>query len=374
MKISNPIAGLFKHKNIKILVPFWLLFFGLTGILNAQGVDDDKDLAVDTSAVFSIDSEEEWDLFGNQELLKLSLAFNLKEYQKYTSEPKYQDAVLTIHQGDRTVSKDVRIKPRGAFRRKYCAFPPLKVNIKKTEFDNEYLEKQTTFKFVTHCKYSSNFETYLLKEFLIYKLFNQISDMSFRVRLIHMEYIDTGKKKKVFSKYGFIIEHINSVSERSNAFVLKNEKLGQNIMNKDRLAIVAMFEYMIGNTDWSVTGLHNIKVLKINDFNYPDPFPVPYDFDYSGMVDADYAIPTEDLGIKSVTDRLYRGICLPEANVQNAKKVFIENKSELFKVIENYQYLDKREKRGMTNYLESFFDIIESENSFRYEIVESCIK
>ena len=374
MKISNPIACILKHRNVVTLGQFWLLFFVLTGILNAQGVDDEKDLAVDTSAVFSIDSEEEWDLFGKQDLLKLSLAFNLKEYQKYTSEPKYQDAVLTIHQGDRIVNKDVRIKPRGAFRRKYCAFPPLKVNIKKTEFDNEYLENQTTFKFVTHCKYSSSYEVYLLKEFLVYKLYNQISDMSFRVRLIHMEYVDTGKKKKVFSKYGFIIEHVNSVAERSNAFVLKNEKLGQNVMNNDQLAIVAMFEYMIGNTDWSVTGLHNIKVLKINDFNYPDPFPVPYDFDYSGIIDADYAIPTENLGIESVTERLYRGICLPEATVQNAREVFVENKSELFKIIENYQYLDKKEKRKMTSYLESFFDTIESENSFRSEIVESCIK
>ncbi|MDX2443011.1 MAG: hypothetical protein QNK30_04335 [Bacteroidales bacterium] len=361
--ISKPIIALL----------FWLVFLLPSGVLNAQGLDDDKDLLLDTTSVVSIDSEVDWDLFGNQDLLRLSLSFDMKEYKKYATEPKYQEAVLTIHGMDGSIDKKVRIKPRGEFRRKYCSFPPLKVNVKKTDFDNDYLDKQTTFKFVTHCKNSSLFESYLLKEFLVYKLFNQLSDMSFKVRLIQMEYIDTGKKKKVYSKYGFIIEHVNSVASRNNAFVLKNEKLGQAIMDKDHMALVALFEYMVGNPDWSITGLHNMKVLKINDINLPNPLPVPYDFDYSGIINTEYAIPSEDLGIESITERLYRGICLPEEALRNGKEVLLKNKDELFRIIEEFSYLNKRERKELSSYLNTSFDIIESESSFNREIINNCI-
>ena len=361
------------HKEFYKFFSFWILILATAGIAKTQGVDDEKDLAVDTSVVVSIDSEEDWDLFGNQDILRLSLQFNLKEYQKYTQEPVYQDAVLTIYSGDKSVEKTVRIKPRGQFRRKYCSFPPLKLNIKKTEFDNEYLKKQTTFKFVTHCKYSNEYESNLLKEYLVYKLFNQLTDMSFKVRLVQMEYIDTGKKNKVFNKYGFLIEHINSVAERNNAFVMKNEKLGQSVMEKNHLALVALFEYMIGNVDWSITGLHNMKILKIYDHTLPDPIPVPYDFDYSGIIDAEYAIPNAKLEIASVRERLYRGICLPEEAILEAKEVLIANRDAFIKIIEDFEYLDKKVKQKMIYYLESFYPIVENERSFKREIIDACV-
>ena len=377
MKIlhKNNLAFRELENGISKFFSLWFLFFAVSYTLGAQGVDDEKDLAVDTSSVVSIDSEEDWDLFGNQDILRLSLQFNLKEYQKYSQEPVYQDAILTIYSGEKSVEKAVRIKPRGEFRRKYCSFPPLKLNIKKTEFDNDYLKKQTTFKFVTHCEHSNVYESNLLKEFLVYKLFNQLTDMSFRVRLVQMEYIDTGKKKKkVFKKYGFLIEHINSVAERNNAFVMKNEKLGQSVMEKNHMALVALFEYMIGNIDWSITGLHNMKILKINDHNLPEPIPVPYDFDYSGIIDAEYAIPSAKLRIGSVTERLYGGICLPEETIIEAKKVFIENRDAFIKIIEDFEYLDKKGKQKMINYLESFYPIVENEKAFQREIIDACVK
>jgi hypothetical protein len=188
-----------------------------------------------------------------------------------------------------------------------------------------------------------------------------------------MEYIDTGKRKRVYTKYGFIIEHINSVASRNNALVLKNEKLGQSLMEKDHMALVALFNYMIGNPDWSVTGLHNMKVLKINDINFPNPLPVPYDFDYSGIINAEYAIPSENLGIKSITERLYRGICLPEEALMSGKKVLLENKEELFKIIEDFSYLSKNERRELSSYLINSFDIIENESSFHREIISKCM-
>ena len=332
----------------------------------------------DTSTVIHFIPEEEWDLFGREDLLTLTLKFDMRKYLKVTDEPEYQDAVLVLHASDTSIEKKVRIKSRGVFRRGYCAFPPLKLNVKKTKFDNEYLDSQKNFKIVTHCKHSLIYEEYVLKEYLIYKLYNQLTDLSLKVRLIKMQYVDVpenAKKKprKPFVKYGFIIEHIKSVAERNNMVALKLENLGQSSMDKDQMALVAMFEFMIGNTDWSIAGLHNLKILKAMEFDKPNPYPVPYDFDYSGLVDTEYAIPHENLEIQSVRERIYRGICLPEVHVDKAREIFLNKKDALFKVIDDFQYLDKKEKEYMKKYLESFYNIIESDKSFKYNILDNCL-
>ena len=354
-----------------------LIVFSQSVFVNAQKGKKDEVQFPDSSSVISFIPEEEWDLFGKEGLVELSLKFDMRKYLKVHNEPEYQDAVLEIHASDTSIKKEVRIKSRGMFRRGYCAFPPLKLNIKKTNFDNEYLDDQKNFKIVTHCKHSYVFEDYLLKEFLVYKLYNQLTDLSFRVRLVKMQYMDTPpenkKPRKTVEKFGFIIEPVQSVANRNKMVAIKTETLGQKAMDKEYMALVAMFEYMIGNTDWSITGLHNLKIIKAMEFSKPYPYPVPYDFDYSGMVDAEYAIPIEELGIKSVTERLYRGICLPDEYVQRARNIFLKKKEALYKVIDDFQYLNKRSKENMKRYLNSFYTIIESDRSLKREIMNGCL-
>lgn len=341
----------------------------------SQGIDDDNDLPVDTSEVINVIAEKDWDLFGKDDLVRLSLMMDIKQFQRGKNKPEYQDAILRIYQDDSIfIDKKVKIKPRGQFRRSYCHFPPIKLNLKKTDFDNEYMSNQTTMKFVTQCKNANVYESYILKEYLIYKMYNTLTDYSFRVRLILMEYVDTGKKQKVFSKYSFLIEHLNSVSSRNNTVVIDNEKLSQKMMDQFVMGQVALFEYMIGNTDWSVPGLHNMKVIKLMDFNKPEPFPVPYDFDYSGMVDTEYAIPIEELGIESVRERLYRGICLPETVTKEVIAHFIKRKNAIYKVVNDFQLLEKRDKKNMLDYLDSFYRVLDSDYLVRNEIRKSCIE
>ncbi len=358
---------------------FFLILTGFyqTDFLYAQKRKKDVQFP-DSSDVIHFIPEEEWNLFGREGLVELTLKFDMRKYLKATDKPEYQDAVLVMYASDTSIEKNVRIKSRGVFRRGYCAFPPLKLNVKKTKFDNEYLDNQKNFKIVTHCKHSSLFEDYVLKEYLVYRLYNQLTDLSFKVRLIKMQYVDVPenvkkKPRKPFVKYGFIIEHINSVAERNKMIVLKLENLHQYLMNKDHMALVAMFEYMIGNTDWSIAGLHNLKILKAMDFTKPDPYPVPYDFDYSGIVDTEYAVPDERLGIESVRERVYRGICLPDVHVEKARELFLNKKDSLFKVIDDFSYLDKREKENMKRYLEGFYNILEKDKSFKYNILNGCL-
>ncbi len=322
--------------------------------------------------------EKEWDLFGREGVIQMTLQFDMRKYFRNAGkeEPEYQKAILLIQAADTSIRKEVRIKSRGVSRREYCAFPPLKLNVKKTDFDNEYLDEQKTFKVVTHCKNSYQFEGYLLKEYLAYKMYNRLTDMSFRVRLIRMRYEDKpeeGKKpRKAEEKYGFIIEPVGSVAKRNGMINLKLDNLTQQDMDTAQMSLVAMFEYMIGNTDWSIPGRHNMKLLKAMDYHRPRPYPVPYDFDYSGFVNADYAVPQEGLPISSVQQRYYLGICVPERYTDAARELFLKKKKDILGVLEDFPYLGKHEKKQAIRYIEDFYDILGSDGSYRFNIVNGC--
>jgi hypothetical protein len=223
---------------------------------------------------------------------------------------------------------------------------------------------------VTHCRYGN--EEYLLKEYLIYKLYNVLTDYSFRVRLLKVVYINTYKKSKPIETYAFLIEPTEMLTSRTNSTSVTSLKLTmQNILPEmmDRMAI---FNYMIGNTDWSVPGLHNCKVLSVADPKNPGLGAiVPYDFDYSGLVDAYYAVPTESLGLKSVLDRRFVGICRSEAEFINDLKEFSDKKEEFYRVINEFPYLTIRAKKKMTDYLDSFYDF-DKRNSVVSDLLAGC--
>ena len=64
---------------------------------------------------------------------------------------------------------------------------------------------------------------------------------------------------------------------------------------------------MIGNTDWNLDKSHNIELIR--PASGGAPIPVPYDFDWSGLIAPPYARPNQMLGIGSVKQRLFRGFC-----------------------------------------------------------------
>ena len=239
-------------------------------------------------------------LFQNESILNISLSFNITEYKRKKPKEEYMNALLTYHINDKdSISREIRLKSRGEFRNNFCSFPPIRLNFKKAGFEKEDLKKIGKMKMVTHC--NSGNETYLFKEYLVYKLFNILTDNSFRVRLVKIMYINTHKKGKPINSYGFFIEPIEFLAQRTQTLPTDLKTLTQaNILPvfMDRMAI---FNYMVGNTDWSVPNQHNCKVLSMPKSNNPSlGMIVPYDFDYTGMVDANYAIPPEGLGIQSV--------------------------------------------------------------------------
>ncbi len=351
-----------------IMIPALLLLIFLPS-LQAQEV------VADTTGAITITPEKDWDLFGRERLVRLTLIYNGKLYRKNLHAPEYQKALLRIQTEDGTwVEKPVKIKARGNFRRSYCSYPPFKLNIKKADFDNDYLDKTGAMKFVTQCKHSREYETYLLKEYLIYKMYNILTDYSFRARLIEMTYVDSSRKKNnTFTKYGFLIEPLKNLTKRLNAVYIKSGGVRQRDMEPEDMARVALFEYMIGNTDWSLPGQHNVKVIKLMDYQHPGAIPVPYDFDFSGLVNATYATPAENTGLISVQQRLYRGICLPDSVTEKVVNQFLDKKEEIENVIRDFRYLDEKHKKNMLYYLGRFFKILEDKKVRQNIIFRDCL-
>jgi hypothetical protein len=312
-------------------------------------------------------------MFTHDEVLNFSLRFDMTHYTRKKPKDEYLDAILTYHINETdSVNKQIRLKSRGEMRNGYCNFPPIRLNFKKTEFPNAPdLDKIEKLKMVTHCQ--SGNENYLFKEFLIYKLFNVLTDTSFRVRLVRIEYINTHKKSKPVNSYAFFIEPVEMLAERINAIEVNSMNLSQKNIIPYMMDRMAIFNYMIGNTDWSVPNQHNCKVLSSLSFNNSSlGMVVPYDFDYSGLVDADYAIPYEPLGLESVRERRYVGICRTEEVLTNAIKEFLGKKAEFYKVINEFPLLDQKEKNKMISYLDSFYADFDKRNTLVNNILREC--
>jgi len=315
------------------------------------------------------------DPFQSDKVIRISLEFDMKTFIRTKHKQEYRKARLTVYNLDTdTVEKEIRVRARGITRKSICYFPPIKLNFKKTGFDNEYLNDINSLKLVTHCKNSAVYEQYLLKEYLVYKMFNLLTDSSFRVRLVQIDYIDSEDKMKPFTKYGFIIESNDLLAERLQGVRIERE--GINTWNTDSYlsSLMAVFQYMIGNTDWAIPPLHNIKLIKPK-IPYSNILAIPYDFDYSGMVNTLYAIPDKKLGIETVRTRVYMGFCLPsDDHYHSIFKVFLENKQSIFSLVEDFELLDKKSRPEMLSYLEEFYKIIETPWRAQREIIDNCRK
>lgn len=313
-------------------------------------------------------------LFEDDEILKLSLRFDIKNYTRKKPKEEYMKATLLYHISDtNTIKKDLKLKSRGNFRNEYCAFPPIKLNFKKTEFIYDDISDIKTMKMVTHCNDHHFSNEYIFKEYLAYKIYNLISDYSFRVRLVQVNYINTGKRDKSSIRYGFFIEPLKVMANRLNIINTELETVEQKDIQEDILDKVAVFNYMIGNTDWRVLKQHNIKIFTPSEAKpAPNGIIIPYDFDYSGFVNANYASPQEELNLYSVTERQYLGLCRDEEIVKSTLQSFYEKKDEIYEMINTFEFLNDKAKKQTFRFLDPFFDGIENKNRVLKDIKSEC--
>lgn len=314
------------------------------------------------------------DIFKHDQPAELTLKFNIKEYQRNKHKDYYMPAELTYFFGDSLMERDysVRVKARGTVRKKVCSFPPIMLNIKKSGIRDDLIPRVKKIKIVTHCRGSRKNLNYMMKEFLAYKIYGIISPYSFRVRLLKIKYIDTGRKDKVTDTWAFMIEPEAMLAGRVDMLPLKLDHLG--FAHTDTLwtDYMVMFQYMIGNDDYSISGRHNIKLLVPKDPMKIKPIPVPYDFDYSGIVNVGYATPREDIGQSNITERYFLGPCRSYENFREIIEIFQSKKQEIYDLINNFEYLPESERAKMIKYLDEFYNNSSHSDYINKNILSTC--
>ena len=256
----------------------------------------------------------------------------------------------TFEVGNKTY--DVEIKTRGNARKSICFYPPFKIKFAKDLFGED---EPNSFKLVNSCRDNNASEQLLVKEYFIYKLYNIITPKSLKAVIMHTTYNDTKGKRKPFSRYALILEDEESFAKKFDGVIYEPKVTFSHRLDTLQLAIMTMFEYFVGNTDWAIGNQHNVFVVRHKEGM---PFPVPYDFDYAGLVNADYAVPQANTPIKTVKTRFNRGRCMSEENMQIAADLFLSKKDEILEFTDNFPYFNKATKKETYSYLNAFFDDI----------------
>lgn len=321
---------------------------------------------IDTCQVSADNQNKSFYLFGSDEILKISISFDLTDFLHKTKRENSFDGLMTIYPSENdSIVKEITVKYRGTFRFENCSFPSMQINFKKAIHAYCDTDRIKKLKMVSRCGAAKIYDEYGIREYLVYKLYNAITDTSYRVRLLSITLNDTQNRKKPVTQYGFFIEPLDILAARINANIVKSINLNQANIVPEVMDRVAIFNYMIANWDWSVPGLHNISVLKsrkIEDTSLG--LSVPYDFDISGLVNADYSIPAEATGLKNARDRKYSGICRSKEVFVNELKGFSDKKEKLYSVVNDFQYLSEKSKKDIINFLNQFFVQIEKGKNF----------
>jgi hypothetical protein len=313
-------------------------------------------------------------LFQSSEPLAFTLAADFRLINKDRdpdSNVRYPALLTLTDERGREQTIHVRISPRGHFRRsaRTCAFVPLRVELPAAETAGTVFEGQSTLKLGTHCRDDKSYEQTTLREYLTYPIFNVVTPRSFRARLARGTYVDAKSGKAQTTRYAMFIEHDNDVARRLGGRIVELPRTGFKDMDPPTLTLMMLFEYMIGNTDFSLWALHNVRLVQ-------DPartlFPVPYDFDLAGLVNAPYAIPEPRLGIRSVVERLYRGPCRSVDEFEAAAAVLREKRPAIVALVDGLRDLDAGARADMKTYLDGFFRTIDRPASIKRQFVDGC--
>lgn len=307
-----------------------------------------------------VDTLKDIRIFDEETPMNMVLKYDITSFIRNKMKGEYLDAELEIEYKGYTSKKDIRLKARGNNRRETCFFPPIYLNFKTDPIENSELEGFKKVKLVTHCSTAKSYTDYILREYLVYKIYNILTENSLRARLLNIKYIDTGKKERNYEKHGILLEPIEVLVERTNAVEINGEFVRSNDVLEEQADMVALFQYFIGNTDWRIKGGHNTKFVKSLTAISPKVTPVPYDFDYAGFVGTSYSHPQAWTSIETVQEREYMGYCRSnEGDYMKAINLFIEKKEEILETIKSFEYIDEKEEKSLLNYVEQFYSLAE---------------
>ncbi len=276
----------------------------------------------------------------------------------------------------------VQLQPRGITRRSkdVCQFPPIRVRFEGVPPASSVFAGQRQLKLVTHCRAASSFNQYTLLEYSAYRLYNLLTPLSFRVRQAQIDYVDKNGRA-IASRYGFFIEDADDVASRNG---MREAKLGERFstlrLSPRDAARFALFEYMIGNLDWAMQAgpagdqcCHNSKPIGVGGAAAQQIVPLPYDFDFAGMVNAPYATPPFGVPVSNIRQRRYRGLCRHNDQAKALYPEFRAQRAQIPALLASIPGLVPSSQKKAMSYLDGFFADIATDDVAAAKILKTCL-
>jgi hypothetical protein len=301
-------------------------------------------------------------LFRGVDPLAITLRADFKrlkneKFRKNLKERTLPAAISISAPGGTMFHDSMSLRARGNMRREICNMPPMQLNFGPAA--DPVLRRWGTLKLVCGCATTEYDEQLVLKEYLAYQIYNLITDKSFRVRLARITYEPVSGKAKPYTQYAFLIEDTDDMARRNGCIEIKDTVVPTTRTDRWHATLFGLFQYMIGNTDYEIQKYHNIKLIRSLQDTNAAPIPVPYDFDYSGFVDARYAVPAPAFGTTSVTERVYRGFQRTPQELEAALSVFMAAKPTVDSLLRNFPPLADGSRKDALKYISRFYEIAE---------------
>jgi hypothetical protein len=302
-----------------------------------------------------------FDKFAQEEIVEIAVRTDLGLLLR-DKEGTPQPATVSWNNGEE--SFQIQLSARGKTRLDICEFPPLKLNFRKGDLKRRGLAPYDKIKLITHCIDDQNL---VLREYLVYQLYSLMTDKSFRTQLARVRYLDTQGKVADMERYAVILENTDEMADRVGGEIVEADGEELQSVDASQYQMLTIFQYMIGNTDWNLSKRHNVKLVQL--LGGGAPVPVPYDFDFAGMVNAPYAKPHPQLPIQEVTQRFFQWRGKSTDGLEKTIGLFKAKQHRLIGFCQGFQLLDQKDRREVAEFLKAFFDVVQRADSTGESIV-----
>lgn len=315
-------------------------------------------------------------LFQDQSALEVEITAPLSTLVRERSETVDLPGVFSYADADgKPLDLDIQVSARGNFRRRNCDFPPLTLNFRRSQVEGTLFNQQNKLKVVPHCKITRRYEQSVLREYLAYRMLNSVTDLSFRVRLLQVTWVDSDERRPRMVRHAFLIEHRNRLAARIGKEEQKIEYAEIGAIQPDHLNLTSVFQYLIGNVDFSpIAGSNNECCHNYAMFgsSVGSLVAVPFDFDFAGIVNAPNAVPDTERGVDKLGQRVYRGFCVNNGHVDGSISNFKQVRDEIYALVANMEELEPAVRENITRYVDEFYEVIDDPLEVEREIIGKC--
>jgi hypothetical protein len=313
--------------------------------------------------------------YTTAEPIDFTLTTNIKRIRgDKADKAPWRPASLTYKDpSGKSVSIPMEIRTRGIWRLKNCEFPPLRLNFKSEVTKGTLLQGIDKPKLVSFCKDNDTYESFVTQELQLYRIYNLLTPASHRARLLHLTYMDSASGKAQATRMAILLEEPETMAARLGGPLVEMQGATPEYLVPYQDALAAVFQYFIGNTDWSTYALHNVELVRAPDGNH---LPIPYDFDFSGVINSPYATVDPKLSIDRVRQRLFRGFCHTPEDFGKVFATFNEKKSAIYALYTDPigKRLSQKTVDETLKYFDAFYSTINDPHQVKSEILDTCVK